>query len=173
MQISTLAAIGLATAPSAVAAAGAERLARIGPRMKAFVEQGRAAGIVTLIGHRGKVVHLDAQGYLKLEDKIPMKTGTIFEIMSMTRPVTATIPAIYSGDTLTGAAGWGLGWSVAQNNGGRLDLRSLDAYGHAGAFGTFGWVDPVRQLVGVFMIQGGPRNPAMRLSKWQMPRSNK
>ena len=66
-----------------------------------------------------------------------------------------TMLAIQSGDTLTGAAGWGLGWSVTQNNGGRLDPRSLDAYGHAGALGTFGWVDPVRQLVGVFMTQGG------------------
>ena len=349
-------------------AANAERLTRIGPRMKAFVDRGKAAGIVTLISHHGKVVHLDAQGYLNLEDKTPVKTDTIFEIMSMTKPVTATaimmlaeegklaltdpverhlpefrgqwvvdgdkrvkparpitirdllthssglaeLPpegmggvqfyfnmnrtlaeavtiysqmpllfqpgakfqysnpgiatlgrivevlsgqpyeqflegkifkplgmkdsflfpseahhpriahvyqvnaagkladmglgiyrkgarysfpeggmystaadmaafyqcflqggkpllskaghetmlAIHSGETLQGGSGWGLGWSVTQNNAGLLDLRSLGSYGHAGAFGTFGWVDPARSLTGVFMIQGGATEEA-------------
>ena len=353
----------LAAASLAFAGASPERLARIGPRMKTLVEHGKAAGIVTLVQHQGKIVHLDAQGYLKLEDKTPMKTDTIFEVMSMTKPVTATaimmlaeegklaltdpverhLPeyrgqwvieggkyvkperaiairdllthssglaeyppegmggirfysnmsrslaeavtiysqmpllfqpgtkfqysnpgiatlgriievlsgqpyeeyletrifkplgmkdsflfpasseharianvyqpvdgklvnlgpgiyrkgarysfpeggmystasdmaafyqcflnggkpllsgaghdtmlAIHSGDTLRSAgSGWGLGWSVTQSNDGLLDLRSTGSYGHAGAFGTFGWVDPKRSLVGVFMIQGG------------------
>jgi CubicO group peptidase (beta-lactamase class C family) len=348
-------------------AANPDRLARIGPRMKAFVDQGKAAGIVTLVEHNGKIVHLDAQGYLKVEDKSPMKADTIFEIMSMTKPVTATailmlaeegklavidpverhlpefrgqwvvegdkqvkpdrpitirdllthssgLPeyppdgmggvrfyynmnkplaeavtlysqmpllfqpgtrfqysnpgiatlgriievlsgqpyeeflesrifkplgmkdsflfppeaqrarianvyqanagklvnlgeaiyrkgarysfpeggmystaadmaafyqcflaggkpllspaghdtmlAIHSGDTLRGGAGWGLGWSVTQKSDGLLDLRSLGTYGHLGAFGTYGWVDPKRSLVGVFMIQGGATEEA-------------
>jgi CubicO group peptidase (beta-lactamase class C family) len=343
------------------AAPNPDRLGRIGPRMQSLIDQGKAAGIVTLLQHHGKVIHHDARGYLKLEDKTPMLPDTIFEIMSMTKPVTATaivmlaedgklaisdpverhLPefrgqwvmdggkqvkparpitirdllthssglaeyppdgmggirfyynmnrplaeavtmysqmpllfqpgtrfqysnpgiatlgrlievlsgqayeqflearifkplgmkdsflfppdsiqsrianvyqtvggklvnmgdgiyrkgarysfpeggmystaagmaafyqcflaggkpllsiaghetmlAIHSGETLRGGSGWGLGWSVTQNNAGLLDLRSLGAYGHAGAFGTFGWVDPKRALVGVFMVQG-------------------
>ena len=49
---------------------------------------------------------------------------------------------------------------MTQNNAGLLDLRSLGSYGHAGAFGTFGWVDPARSLTGVFMIQGGATEEA-------------
>lgn len=71
-----------------LAATNPERLARIGVRMKAFVDQGQVAGAVTLVMHEGKVVHHDAAGYLKLENKTPLQRDAIFEIMSMTKPVT-------------------------------------------------------------------------------------
>lgn len=48
---------------------------------------------------------------------------------------------------------WGLGWSLMRTPGARLTLSSEKAYGHAGALGTFGWVDPARQMVGVFLAQ--------------------
>ncbi|MBL8176425.1 MAG: beta-lactamase family protein [Bryobacterales bacterium] len=48
---------------------------------------------------------------------------------------------------------WGLGWSLMRTAGSMLSLTSEKAYGHAGALGTFGWVDPARQLVGVFLVQ--------------------
>lgn len=357
----------LMTLPAA-AAVNPERLGRIGPRMSSFVEQAKAAGIVTLLWHEGKQIHIDAHGYLRLEDKSKILADSIFEVMSMTKPVTSTaimmlaeegklaltdpverhlpefrglwvagpngvrvkperpitirdllthssglpehppegmggvgfygrldrtlaeavllysqLPllfqpgtraqysnpgmatlgrivealggepyerfldrrifqplgmkdsflfppeaklariagvyalnqgkltnawpgiyrkgarysfpegglystaadmaafyqcmlnggrpllskaghetmlAIHSGDTMRGASGWGLGWSVTQSNAGLLDLRSLGAYGHGGAFGTFGWIDPKRKLVGVFMIQGGAAEEA-------------
>lgn len=66
-----------------------ERLARIPVRMKSFVEQGRMAGAVTLIARRGQVVSLEAVGYQDLESKKPMRTDTIFDIRSLTKPVTA------------------------------------------------------------------------------------
>ncbi len=34
-----------------------------------------------------------------------------------------------------------------------LALASIGSYGHAGSFGTFAWVDPKQDLVGVFLIQ--------------------
>ena len=41
-----------------------------------------------------------------------------------------------------------------------LQLQSEGTYGHGGAFGTQGWIDPQKDLVGVFLIQrsggGGP-----------------
>lgn len=66
-----------------------ERLARIPVRMKAFVEQGTVAGAVTLVARHGVVASLDAVGYQDLEAKKPMKADTIFQIMSMTKPVVA------------------------------------------------------------------------------------
>lgn len=65
------------------------RLARIPARMAAFVTRGRAAGIVTLVAHRGRVVNLSAVGVQDLESQTPMRTDTIFQVASMTKPVTA------------------------------------------------------------------------------------
>ena len=67
----------------------AERLARIPARMKAFVDRGSIAGAVTLVARHGTVAGIDAVGYLDLESKKPMRTDSIFQIMSMTKPVTA------------------------------------------------------------------------------------
>lgn len=66
-----------------------ERLARIPARMKQFVERGSVAGTVTLVARHGTVASLEAAGYQDLEKKIPMRTDSIFQIMSMTKPVTA------------------------------------------------------------------------------------
>ena len=66
-----------------------ERLARIPARMKAFVERGSIAGAVTLVARHGSIASIEAVGYLDLEGKKPMRTDSIFQIMSMTKPVTA------------------------------------------------------------------------------------
>jgi CubicO group peptidase (beta-lactamase class C family) len=66
-----------------------ERLARIPIRMKAFVDQGTVAGAVMLVARHGVVASLEGVGYQDLETKKPMKTDSIFQIMSMTKPVVA------------------------------------------------------------------------------------
>ena len=77
---------GLSASPSV--SIDAERLTRIPERMKSFVERGHAAGIVTLLAHRGKIIQLSAVGFQELETKTPMKEDTIFQIASMTKPIT-------------------------------------------------------------------------------------
>ena len=64
------------------------RLARIRPRLQELVDAGRNAGAVTLVARRGVVAHLEAVGYQDLEAKTPMRTDSIFQLMSMTKPVT-------------------------------------------------------------------------------------
>ncbi|MBI4462799.1 MAG: beta-lactamase family protein [Acidobacteria bacterium] len=66
-----------------------ERLARIPARMKEFVDSGTIAGAVTLVARHGVVASLEAVGYLDLETKTPMRTDSIFQIRSMTKPITA------------------------------------------------------------------------------------
>jgi CubicO group peptidase (beta-lactamase class C family) len=66
-----------------------ERLARIPAQMKSFVNQGAMAGAVTLIARRGEVVSLEAVGYQDLERKKAMRADTIFDVRSVTKPVTA------------------------------------------------------------------------------------
>jgi CubicO group peptidase (beta-lactamase class C family) len=64
------------------------RLEQIPARMKEFVDTGKTAGIVTLLARHGYIASLDAVGYQDLEKKTPMRTDTIFRIMSMTKPIT-------------------------------------------------------------------------------------
>ena len=66
-----------------------ERLARIPGQMKSFVDTGTIAGAVTLVARRGALVSLKAAGYQDLESKKPMRADTIFDIRSVTKPVTA------------------------------------------------------------------------------------
>ena len=65
------------------------RLAQLKARMKSFVEQGRTAGIVSLLAYRGQVIHAEAVGYQNLETKTPMRLDSLFQIASMTKPITA------------------------------------------------------------------------------------
>ncbi len=64
------------------------RLAQIPVRMKTLVEQGAAAGVVTLVSRHGAIAEFDATGYQNLETRKPMGKDSIFQIMSMTKPLT-------------------------------------------------------------------------------------
>lgn len=75
-------------------------LARIQARMKSFVDQGRAAGVVTLVQRNGVLASLEAVGLQELETKKPMRPDTIFQIMSMTKPVTAVAIMILADEGL-------------------------------------------------------------------------
>jgi CubicO group peptidase (beta-lactamase class C family) len=63
-------------------------LARIPQRMQAFVDAGKAAGIVTLVARHGHLASVDAVGYQTLETHTPMTTSSIFRIASLTKPIT-------------------------------------------------------------------------------------
>jgi CubicO group peptidase (beta-lactamase class C family) len=64
------------------------RLARIPAKLKAYVDEGTAAGFVTVVARHGHVASLEAVGYQDREAKIPMRADTIFRLMSMTKSLT-------------------------------------------------------------------------------------
>jgi CubicO group peptidase (beta-lactamase class C family) len=66
-----------------------ERLSRIGATIKADVDAGRIPGAVIAIARHGKLVMFDAYGYRDKAANAPMTTDTIFNIASMTKPMTA------------------------------------------------------------------------------------
>jgi CubicO group peptidase (beta-lactamase class C family) len=70
---------------------GVDRAAldRIAPRMKQYVDEGVVSGVVTLVARHGKTVEFDAAGMADREANRPMRKDTVFQIMSMTKPVTA------------------------------------------------------------------------------------
>lgn len=75
-----------AARPEAVGMSTA-RLARIRPALEREVEAGRLPGGVVGIAREGRLVHLEAVGWLDAEAKVPMREDAIFAIASMTKPV--------------------------------------------------------------------------------------
>jgi CubicO group peptidase (beta-lactamase class C family) len=80
-----------AMAQSNTKAAGVDQdvLSKIPQRMKSFVDRQTVAGAVTLVAHGSDVVEFDATGMADIEAGHAMQKDTIFQIMSMTKPVTA------------------------------------------------------------------------------------
>jgi CubicO group peptidase (beta-lactamase class C family) len=66
----------------------AERLARLSSGMKELVDQGRLAGVVTMVSRHGKVVEFDAAGKRDIAANAPMQKDSIFRIYSMSKPIT-------------------------------------------------------------------------------------
>lgn len=65
-------------------------LAKIPAAMEEFVKQDQVSGVVTLVAHNGKIVHLSAAGQADIAGKKEMATDSIFGVASMTKPITAT-----------------------------------------------------------------------------------
>src|SRR5580693_1099954 len=65
-----------------------ERLARISATLKADIEAGRIPGAVIAIARHGKLIALDAYGWRDKAAGVAMTTDTIFNIASMTKPMT-------------------------------------------------------------------------------------
>ncbi|MEM7395086.1 MAG: serine hydrolase domain-containing protein, partial [Verrucomicrobiota bacterium] len=59
-------------------------------RMQEFVDQKKIAGAVTLVAHRGKVVHHQSVGVMDISTGKPLDVNALFAIASMTKPMTAT-----------------------------------------------------------------------------------
>ena len=63
---------------------------------------------------------------------------------------------VQTGELTTGFTpgnGWGLGFCVIQKPQGVTEMLSSGSFGHGGAFGTQGWMDPEKGLVFVLLIQ--------------------
>lgn len=81
-------------------------------------------------------------------------------VEEMTQVQTATLTTGF-----TPGNGWGLGWCVVREPQGVTEMLSPGTFGHGGAFGTQGWVDPERKMIFVLMIQrqGLPNSDASDL----------
>lgn len=55
---------------------------------RGLVDQGKLAGVTTLVARHGKVVHFDAYGEQDAGKDIPLRPDSIFRIASMTKPIT-------------------------------------------------------------------------------------
>ena len=55
--------------------------------MRGLVDDGKLAGVTTLVARHGRVVHFDAYGVRDLDSRAPVEKDTIFRIASMTKPI--------------------------------------------------------------------------------------
>jgi CubicO group peptidase (beta-lactamase class C family) len=84
-----LAAEGMPPAKPEAVGISSERLRRLTSVMKQYVDDGRIAGVVTLVARGGRIAHLEAVGLADRESNLPMRTDTIFRIASMSKAVTS------------------------------------------------------------------------------------
>jgi CubicO group peptidase (beta-lactamase class C family) len=78
----------LPTASAESEGMSAERLARLSSGMREMVDQGKLAGVVTMVSRHGKVVEFDAVGKRDIAANAPMQKDSIFRIYSMSKPIT-------------------------------------------------------------------------------------
>lgn len=67
-----------------------KRLDAVSAAMKSAVDEGKLAGVVTLVAKNGEVELFEAHGYRDLENQKPMTKDTVFRIFSMTKPIAGT-----------------------------------------------------------------------------------
>jgi CubicO group peptidase (beta-lactamase class C family) len=80
---------GAALAAHAADPLTAQRLSGIAPRLQELVDSSQIPGAVFLVAHNGETLLLQAVGHQSLEPRQPMRADSIFQVMSMTKPITA------------------------------------------------------------------------------------
>jgi CubicO group peptidase (beta-lactamase class C family) len=66
-----------------------ERLRRIRPWLRGYLETGKIPGATTLVARHGKIVFCESEGFRDLETSKPMTADTILRFYSMTKPITS------------------------------------------------------------------------------------
>ncbi|MEH6567504.1 MAG: serine hydrolase domain-containing protein [Halioglobus sp.] len=79
----------LATAKPEKVGMSSERLERLSDMNQKYVDEGKFAGVVTMVARHGKIIHLDAAGTYGVDNTKPINQDTLFRIYSMTKPITA------------------------------------------------------------------------------------
>ena len=66
-----------------------QRLALVDSMLQQHVHDGRVPGLVAGVSRHGKLVFLKSYGWQEIENKLPMQEDSIFQIRSMSKPITA------------------------------------------------------------------------------------
>ena len=65
------------------------QLNRLREAMQSYVDDGKLAGLITMIARRDQVFHYECFGMMDIQANKPMHPDTIFRIYSMTKPITS------------------------------------------------------------------------------------
>ena len=82
--------------------------------------------------------------------------GALGKVRILSEDGVAAMTKVQTGDLKTGftdGMGFGFGWAVVRQPAGVTEMLSPGSYGHGGAFGTQGWIDPGKDLFVILLIQ--------------------
>jgi len=66
-----------------------ERLNRINAITQRYVDEGKLAGVITMVARHGRLVHFEVTGSRGADDARPLEKDALFRIYSMSKPITA------------------------------------------------------------------------------------
>lgn len=84
----------VALAPDSAPQLDAAKLRAAHEHLRAHVRAGRFPGAVTLVLQNGRIAHQGVTGFADPGRQIPLRASSVFQVMSMTKPVTATAALI-------------------------------------------------------------------------------
>jgi CubicO group peptidase (beta-lactamase class C family) len=85
-----------------------------------------------------------------------LRGGELDGVRILSEDTVKAMTTIQTGDLETGFTpgnGWGFGVCIVREPQGVTRMLSPGTFGHGGAYGTQGWIDPVKGLIYVLMIQ--------------------
>src|SRR4029077_7769234 len=85
-----------------------------------------------------------------------LNNGSLGKTQILTEKSVAEMKKVQTGDKIAGfksSMGYGLGLAVVKEPTGVTAMLSSGSYGHGGAFGTQGWLDPKQDLFMILVIQ--------------------
>jgi len=85
-----------------------------------------------------------------------LNNGALGKTQILSEKSVAEMKKVHTGDKIAGftpSMGYGLGWAVVKEPTGVTAMLSPGSYGHGGAFGTQGWLDPKQDLFMILLIQ--------------------
>lgn len=88
--------------------------------------------------------------------QLMLHRGSLGSAKILSEQSVATMTRIQTGDLncgFTPGMGFGFGWAVVNKPQGVHEMMSAGTYGHGGAFGTQGWIDPHQDLFVILLIQ--------------------
>lgn len=103
-----------------------------------------AGGLYSTAGDLTKLYQAMLNGGMRGEKRILSEAG----VKKMTSVQTGDLACGFTPGT-----GFGFGWAVIREPQGVTAMLSPGAYGHGGAFGTQGWIDPKLDLFVILLIQ--------------------
>lgn len=129
-----------------------DRLARLHDAMQELVDQGRLAGITTMIARHGRIADFRTYGYRDIEAGDSMAEDAIFRIYSMSKPITGVALMILHEEgkfrlsdpvvryipefaDLKVATGWGEGGPILEDPSHPLTIRELMTHTAGFAYG--------------------------------------
>ncbi|MBL8793978.1 MAG: beta-lactamase family protein [Planctomycetia bacterium] len=97
-----------------------------------------------------------------------LNQGTLGKTRILSPESVAAMTKVQTGELTTGftaGMGFGFGWAVVRQPQGITEMLSAGTYGHGGAYGTQGWLDPNKDLFLILLIQrtGLPNSDASKM----------